>query len=56
MPEKCECHECTQARWKSSLQYQIECSLPPQTKWLSHQEEGLLTDLPEKHQKEFKND
>jgi len=29
-PQKCECHECTQARWKSSIQGQIERALTPQ--------------------------
>lgn len=28
--ERCECHECTQARWKLSFQYQIESALHPQ--------------------------
>lgn len=26
-PEKCECHECTQARWKSSVLGQITGAL-----------------------------
>lgn len=24
MHERCECHECTQARWKSSVQYSLD--------------------------------
>jgi len=27
--ETCNCHECTQARWKISLQYQIDSALAP---------------------------
>lgn len=27
--KKCECHECTQARYRSSMQYQIDCALRP---------------------------
>jgi hypothetical protein len=29
-PPRCECHECTQARWKTSLQGQIQGSLGKQ--------------------------
>lgn len=27
MSEKCECHECTQVRWKSSLQGQVHAAM-----------------------------
>jgi len=27
--EPCNCHECTQARWKMSFQYQLETALMP---------------------------
>lgn len=30
MAERCECHECTQARWKASIQGQIEMTVQPQ--------------------------
>jgi hypothetical protein len=27
--ERCECHDCTQVRWKQSIQGQIESAMPP---------------------------
>jgi hypothetical protein len=26
-PQRCECHECTQARWKQTFQYQLETQI-----------------------------
>jgi hypothetical protein len=46
MLERCECHECTQARWKTSFEYQINQIYPRDTSPISNPAPPILPPQP----------
>jgi len=50
--EQCNCHECTQARWKMSFQYQISSALVTTIKYEPKPDEPTQDDMESSPDKE----